>query len=147
MTNFNERMNTLLYKNMSLILYSQKGWCWLCERSELETGTDCYILTQVLLTIAALLSHLDWAAQPWVTEGPKPSVCHWLSIRHLVSNWLQLKLLLTQAVCLLVIFLFDAHLVPLFFCLFTQVHLLIDSSAEGQYVTIILFLFFKIPHV
>ena len=26
-------------------LYSRKGWCWLCERGELETGTDCYILT------------------------------------------------------------------------------------------------------
>ena len=33
------------------------------------------ILTQVLLTIASFLSHLGWVAQPWVTEGPKPSVC------------------------------------------------------------------------
>ena len=89
---FNERTNTLLYKNISLTLYSRKGWCWLCVRGELETGTDCYILTQVLLTIAALLSHLGWVAQLWVTEGPKPSVCHWLSIQHLVSNWLQLQL-------------------------------------------------------
>ena len=47
------------------------------------------ILTQVLLTIAALLSHLGWVAQPWVTEGPKPSVCRWLSLRHLVPNWLE----------------------------------------------------------
>ena len=46
MTNFNEQTNTLLYKNISLTLYSQKGWCWLCVRGELETGTDCYILTQ-----------------------------------------------------------------------------------------------------
>ena len=38
---------------------------------------------------AVLLSHLGWVTQPWVTEGPKPSVCHWLSIRHLVSNWLE----------------------------------------------------------
>ena len=88
---------------------------------------------QVLLTIAALLSHSGWAAQSWITEGPKPSVCRWLSIRHLVSNWLQLQL--TQAVCVLVIFLFDVHLLPLFFRLFTQVHLLIDGSVEGQYVT------------
>ena len=58
-------------------------------------------------------------------------------IQHLVSNWLQLQLQLTQAFCVLVIFLFDAHLVPLFFRLFTQVHLLIDGSVEGQYVTII----------
>ena len=25
--------------------FIQKGWCWLCVRGELETGTDCYILT------------------------------------------------------------------------------------------------------
>ena len=88
---------------------------------------------QVLLTIAALLSHPGWVAQPWVTEGPKPSVCRWLSIRHLLSNWLQLQL--TQAVCVLVMFLFDVNLLPLFFRLFTQVHHLIDGSVEGQYVT------------
>ena len=32
-------------KNISLTLYSRKGWCWLCVRGELEMGTDCYILT------------------------------------------------------------------------------------------------------
>ena len=89
-TSMKERTNTLLYKNISLTLYSRKGWCWLCVRGELETGTDCYILTQVLLTIAALLSHLGWVARPWVTEGLKPSVCRWFSIRHLIPNWLQL---------------------------------------------------------
>ena len=54
---------------------------------------------QVLLTIAALLSYSGWAAQPWVPEGPKPSVCHWLSRWYLVPNGLQLQLELTQAVC------------------------------------------------
>ena len=39
----NERTNTLLYKNISLTLYSPKGWCWLCVRGELETGTDCFL--------------------------------------------------------------------------------------------------------
>ena len=90
MTNFNERTNTLLYRNISLTLYSRNGWCWLCVRGELETGTDCYILTQVLLTIAALLPHFGWAAQLWFTESPKSSVCRWLSRWHLVPNWLQL---------------------------------------------------------
>ena len=42
----NERTNTLLYKNIPLTLYSRKVWYWLCERGELETGTDCYILTR-----------------------------------------------------------------------------------------------------
>ena len=72
--------NELLYKK-SLTLYSRKGWYWLCVRDELETGTDYYI------DPAVLLSHLGWVAQPWVTEDPKPSVCRWLSIRYLVSNW------------------------------------------------------------
>ena len=31
---------------------------------------------------------LAGVAQPWVTDGPKPSVCRWLSLRHLVPNWL-----------------------------------------------------------
>ena len=65
MTNFNERTNRLLYKNISLTLYSRKGCCWLCVRGELETGTDCLISTQVLLTIAALLSHLGSTVGHW----------------------------------------------------------------------------------
>ena len=95
----NEQSHILIKKNTPLTLYSRKGWCFLCVRGELETGTDCNKLTpKVLLTIATLLSHSGWAAQPWVTEGPKPSVCCWLSIRHLVCNWLQLQLELTRAV-------------------------------------------------
>ena len=34
------------------------------------------------------------------------------------------------------ILLFNAHLLLLFFLLFTQVHLLIDGSVKGQYITI-----------
>ena len=123
---------------------------------------------QVLLTIAALLSHSGWAAQPWVTEGPKPSVYRWLLIRYLVpqrtptptwTDWLKPSVV---PGCIFVwhppasrgrtylppslnsttstgqgdipISLPDAP-VSLFFRLFTQVHLLIDSSVGGQYVT------------
>ena len=128
MTNFNERMNTLLYKNISLTLYSRKGWCWLCVRDELEMGTDCYILTQVLLTIAALLSHL---------------VCGCSTVGHWEPKVLCLPLALTSAscpqltptVCALVILYSPTHLLSLFFRLFTQVHLLVDGSVKGQYVT------------
>ena len=84
MMNFNERTNTLLYKNISLTLYSRKGWCWLCVRGELETGTEYYILPQVLLTIAALLSHLGWGCS---------TVSHW------GSKSLCLPLALTSASC------------------------------------------------
>ena len=70
-------------KNISLSLYCQKGWRWLCVRDELETGTDCYFDPKVFLAIAALLFHLGWVTQPW------PSVCRWLSVRYLVSNSLK----------------------------------------------------------
>ena len=40
----NERTHFFI-KKISLALYSRKGWCWLCVRGVLETGTDCYILT------------------------------------------------------------------------------------------------------
>ena len=46
MTNFNERTSTLLYKNIISHTLFSRGWCWLCERGELETGTDCFIWTQ-----------------------------------------------------------------------------------------------------
>ena len=51
---------------------------------------------KVLSTIAALLPHLGWGAQLWVTEGHKPSVWNWFSLRWIpISNWNWL----TQAVC------------------------------------------------
>ena len=78
----NERTHFFI-KNISLTLYSQKDWCWLCVRDELETWTDWYTDPAVLLLI------LTGVAQLWVTEGPKPSVCCWFSIRHLIPNWLK----------------------------------------------------------
>ena len=41
-TNFNERTNTLLSKNIISHTLFSKGWCLLWVRDELETGTDCY---------------------------------------------------------------------------------------------------------
>ena len=83
-------------------------------------------------TIAALLSHLGWVAQPWVTESPKPSVCKLFSRWHLVSNRLKPSVL---------ILFFNVYLFPLFLRLFTQVHLLIDGLVEGQYIRKIAFAF------
>ena len=88
MTNFSERTNTLLYKNISLTLYSRKGWCWLCVRDELETGTDCYFDPKLF---SRPLQHffliLAGVAQPWVTEGRK--VCELFSCWHPDTNWLK----------------------------------------------------------
>ena len=98
----NERTHFFI-KNISLTLYSRKGWYWLCVRGELETGTDCYILTQSSSdhSITSFSSWLDCSTVGhW---GPKPSVDRWLSRWHLLPNWLQLQLQLelelTQAVC------------------------------------------------
>ena len=95
MTNFNEQTNTLLYKNISLTLYSRKGWCWLCVRGKVETGTDYYILTQVLLTIAALLSHFGRGCSTVGHWGPQAlslqadSHAGILSPTRSNSNWLK----------------------------------------------------------
>ena len=121
----NERANTLLYKNIPLTLYSRKGWCWLCVRGELKTGTDCYILTQSSSDHSSF-SFASWLGCSTVGHwGPKPSVWSWFSLRwHPISNSLK------------------PSVSWLYFCLpsscfrlFTQVHLLIDGSVEGQYVT------------
>ncbi len=84
--NFNEWTNTFLYKYIPLTFYSRKGWCFFCVRGELETETDCYILTQ---------SFSDHSSTSFVfrlgclTEshwGPKLSVWSWLSRWHLVPQ-------------------------------------------------------------
>ena len=121
---FNERTNTFFYKKkyISHTLFSKGLTLVVCERWAGD-GDRLLFWPKVLLTIAELLPHLGWVAQPWVTEGCKSSVC---------------KLILTLASCppltpsgsnrL-------GHLLPLFFRLFTQVHLLIDGSVEVQHVT------------
>ena len=86
---------------------------------------------KVLLTIAALLPHLCWDCSTVGHWGPQASC---FSRWHLVPNWLQLQLELTQIVC--GTWLYNC-LFPLFLRLFTQVHLLIVGSVEGQYITIV----------
>ena len=77
-----------------------KGLCSLCVRGELETGTDCYILT------------------PSSSDHSSTEFNHVHRSRWYFDIFDQM------------------HLFLLFLCLFTQVHLLIDGSVEGQYVTV-----------
>ena len=134
-------------------------------RGELETGTDCYILTQSSSDHSCTSSSFGLVAQPWVSESPNPSVCLWFSRRHRPQltptstgtatdmNWPK------PSVTSGYIIVFRAHAscgcmhqpgpqvkmifrylrpdasVSLFFRLFTQVHLLINGSVEGQYVS------------
>ena len=88
MMNFNERTQFFFYKNVPLTLYSRKGWCWLCVRGELETGTDCYILTQSSSDHSST-SFAFWPGCSTVGHwGPKPSVWSWFSLRwHPISNY------------------------------------------------------------
>ena len=83
---FTERTN----KNIiSHTLFSKVLILVVCERW-LETRTDCYIDPKFFWLLQHFFLILAGVAQPWATEGPKPSVCRWVSIRHLLSDWLQL---------------------------------------------------------
>ena len=98
-----------------------------CEKW-VETRTDCYI------DPSSSLDHSSTSFASWLgllTKGLKPTVCSWFSLRHPVSNWL-------EPPGHLVILFSNTHLLPLFFRLFTPVHLLIDGSVEGQYITFVL---------
>ena len=88
MTNFNERTNALLYKDIPLTFYSRKGWCWFCVRGELERGTDCYILTQSSSDYSSI-SFAFWLGCSTMGHwGPKPSVWGWFSLRwNPLSYW------------------------------------------------------------
>ena len=183
-TSMNKRTHFFI-KNIPLTRYSRNvcekvakrvdvGYVW--EVSWRRGQTTTY-WPKVSLTIAALLSHLGWAAQPWVTESPSPlsaagsqfgilsttdSNCDWNSNSN--SNWLTRTDWQTQAVCCAWLyncltsscFLWAYASTPnsttssgqgdipisstgctcfVAFCLFSQVHLLIDGSFEGQYAT------------
>ena len=96
--------------------------CFLCVRGELEMGTDCYILTQ---------SSSDHSSTSFASWLGCSTVGHCLElVLTPLASYLQLEL--TQAVCGTWLYL---CLTPTCFRLFTLVHLLIESLAEGQYVT------------
>ena len=104
----NER--THFFIKIYLSHFIRKGWCWLCVRSELETGIDCYILTQSSSdhSSTSFASWLGcstvghWGLQADSHAGilsPTDSKCDW--------NWTD-----SSHLWHLVIFLFDAHLLP-----------------------------------
>ena len=127
---FNERTNTLLYKNISLTFYSRKGWCWLCVMGELRQGRTVILPRSSSDHSSTSFSSWLGVAPPWVTEG--------LGTLSLQADSYVGILSPTDSGCLaLVISSFNAHLLPLFFRLFTQVHFLIDGSVEGQYVIVL----------
>ena len=133
---FNEWTNILLYKNIISHSLFLKGWCWLCVRDELETGTDCYIDPKFFFNNSST-SFSSWLGCS--------TVGHWghkaLSLQagsHTSASCLQL----TRTICALVILLSHIHQLPPFFRLFTQMHLLIDGLVEGQSITFYSCLYF-----
>ena len=93
-----------------------------------ETGTDCYI------DQSSSLDHSSTSFASWLGSlscgslKAQPSAS-WFSLWYSCLNWL-------MAAGTLSIFFLNAYLVFLLFGLFTQVHLLIDGSVEGQYITL-----------
>ena len=135
-TSMNKRTHFFI-KNISLTLYSRKGWCWLCVRGELETRTDCYILTQ------SSSDHSSTSSSSWQgllnrgsLRAASPQSASWFSRWHLVPQLTPTPTGTDPSFLWhLVIWMSHIHLLPLFLRLFTQVHLLIDGSIEGQYIT------------
>ena len=127
----NERMNTLLYKNINLSHFIfERVMFVVWERWAGDRDKLLYWPKFFLLTIAAFLPHLGWG---WSTVGhwrPKAlsaAGSHFGILSPTDSN--------RRASGYIIVW----H--PLFFRLFTQVHLLIDGSVEGQYITQTVLLF------
>ena len=163
MTNLNEWTNTLLHKNITLTLYFWRGWSWLCVRIELETGTDCNILTQ------SSSDHSSTSFAFWLScstaghWGCKPSVWSWLSLCwHPIYNCNSPKPSVARGYIIvscppvscgrmhispspnsttstvqgdIPIYLTGCTCFAVLPLIYTS-HLLIDGSVEGQYVTL-----------
>ena len=125
---------TSLYKYKSLKLYFWKGdVCCVCEMSGDKYGQlywPKFFLDHSSTSFASWLGLLNRGS----LRAQSRQSASWFSLRHLVSNWLEPS-------GHLVILFSIVHLLPLFFCLFTQVYLLIDGSVEGQYITLLLSLY------
>ena len=159
-TSINERR--LFFIKIYLSHFIRKGWCFLCVRGELETETDCQILTPSSSDHSSTSFAFWWAAQPWVLRAQALCLELVLTPASYLQLELQLELQLTQAVCgtglynclTPTCFLWAYASAPnsttstdqgdiptsstgftCFFRLFTLVHLLIDGSVEGQCAT------------
>ena len=131
-TSMNERTHFFI-KYISHTLFS-KGLMFLCVREmSWKWGQTAILTPSSSSTIAALLSHLGWGSATVGHWGPKA-----LNLPLALISVSSLQLIPTDLnrPGHLVILLSHVHLLPLFFRLFTQLHLLIGSSVEGQSITI-----------
>ena len=70
-TSMNERTNTLLYKNISLTLYSRKGWCF-CGMWEM--GGETYTKREDVFFSYLLGSHGCQRLQPLASSSETPLI-------------------------------------------------------------------------
>ena len=124
--NFNGRTSTLFYKNISHTLFSKQLKLVMCERWAGDGDKLPYWPSST--------SFSSWLGCSTVGHWGSKALCPSLALNS--ASCLQLS----QVVSELFILLFNVHLLPLFFRLFTQVHLLINDSVEGQYVTLMFWL-------
>ena len=132
-TSMNERIHFFIKIYISHTLFSMFLWC---VRDEWRQGKTV-ILTQLLLTIAALLPHLGWSRSTNGRWGPQPSVWKLTLILAFQSS--------TNCRLHLPIFFHNAHLLPLLLPLIYAGASLIDGSVKGQYITLIPPYFSKCP--
>ena len=113
----------------------------MCVRDELETGTDCYI------DPSSSLDHRRTSSSSWLGLLNRRSLKAQSPLSAAGSHFGILSPTYPNRLGHLIILLSDVHLLPLFFLLFTQVHLLIDGSVEGQYITFGLVVFYGISSI
>ena len=128
MTNFNERTNAFLYKNISLTLYSRNGnvfcvWEVSCRRGQtaiLTPSSSGHSSTSFSSWLGLLNRGSLRAQSPLSAAGSHAGILSPTDSNRPGNLFIRLS---------------HVHLLPLFFRLFTRVHLLIDGSVEGQYIT------------
>ena len=121
-------MNTLLYKNISLTLYSRRVNVGCVGEGSWRRGqTSTYWPSNTSFSTWLFNRGSLRAQSPLSATGSHFGI---MSPTDSNSNWNWLKPSVAPGYILSYI-----HLLPLFLRLFTQVHLLIDGSVEGQYVT------------
>ena len=133
-TSMNER--THFFIRIYLSHFIRKGWCEVCVRGKLETGTHCYILTQCSSDHSSTSSAF-WlgcsTVGPWGPQAlslqadshagilsPTDSNCNWNSN----SNWL------TQAVC--GAWLYNCLTPTCFLCAYTSAPNSTTSTGQGD---------------
>ena len=125
MTNFNERTNTLLYKNIYLSHFIL-DISVVCERW-VESGTDCYTDPNSSSDHSSTSSASKLSCSTGGRWGPQPSVCKLVLILAFLCPTNS-----TPAATSLYSFI-TPTVFRFFFRLFAQVRLLIDGSVKGQY--------------